>query len=274
MSYSYAPKTEKNSDYQKYTGVGGSSSRQKLLSFRLGNVFQMKVRSGEEEKKVDLFNLDFSTSYNFEKENQRWGEIGSNLHSRAVPLLDLTLSSRHNLYDEDTGKLRVFSPRLVNISMSTSFSRSFSFGGDIDSEPGASSNDQLNKSKTFIDDSDDTGIGGSRRTSLAISLEHSYSESRSGGRTVSKTNNVNSGMKLILTPAWKFEFDFSYDIENKETITPALRITRDLNCWAGEFEWRPSGYLAGYYFRIYLKKIDAIKIEQTVGRLGRTFSGF
>jgi len=265
-SYSYAPKTEKNGAYYEYTGVGSSSSRKKYISFNLRNVFQMKIFSGGEEKKIDLFNLDFSTSYDFEKDDQRFSPLRSSLSTGALRLININLSAIHNFYDEITGEKRMFDPRLVSFSASTSFSRKFSFGGekksDIDSIPGFE--DELYK-ETLAGSQRRSNFEGNKETSLNVNLSHQYSESHSGGRVTSKASKLKTGLGLALTAGWQIDADFQYDLVTKRTELPVFRLSRNLHCWAGEFIWRPTGYLSGYYFRIYIKQIDEIKIEQSVG---------
>jgi len=266
VSYSYAPKTEKNGAYYEYTRVGSSSSRKKSMGFSLRNVFQMKVFSGGEEKKLDLFNLDFSTSYDFEKDEQRFSPLRSSLSTGALRLVNFSLSATHNFYDEITGKQQYFSPRLVNISASTSFSRKFSFGGEkkseIDSIPGVE--DELYK-ETLPGSGHRPNFESNKGTSLTASLSHQYSEQHSEGRVKSKTSKLQTGLGLALTAGWQIDADFQYDLVTKQTELPVFRLSRNLHCWAGEFIWRPTGYLEGYYFRIYIKQIDEIKIEQSVG---------
>jgi len=265
-SYSYSPKTEKNGAYYEYTGVGSSSSRKKYISFNLRNVFQMKIFSGGEEKKIDLFNLDFSTSYDFEKDDQRFSPLRSSLSTGALRLININLSAIHNFYDEITGEKRMFDPRLVSFSASTSFSRKFSFGGekksDIDSIPGFE--DELYK-ETLAGSQRRSNFEGNKETSLNVNLSHQYSESHSGGRVTSKASKLKTGLGLALTAGWQIDADFQYDMVSKRTELPVFRLSRNLHCWAGEFIWRPTGYLSGYYFRIYIKQIDEIKIEQSVG---------
>jgi len=269
VSYNYAPKTGKNGAYQSYTGVGSSSSRKKNMSFSLRNVFQMKVSSGGEEKKIDLFNLDFSTSYDFEKDEQRFSPLRSSLSTGALRLVNFSMSATHNFYDEVTGESQYFSPRLVNVSATTSFSRKFSLGGEKKSElkniPGIDSVDNELYKETLPGAERRANFEDNKRTSLNVNLSHQYSEVHSGGRVSSKTNKLQTGLGLALTAGWQIDADFQYDLVTKRTELPVFRLSRNLHCWAGEFIWRPTGYLAGYYFRIYIKQISEIKVEQSVG---------
>ncbi|MCP4581556.1 MAG: hypothetical protein GY839_08035 [candidate division Zixibacteria bacterium] len=265
VSYSYAPKVEKNQEYQQFTGVGSSSSRRKNMTFSLNNVFQMKAFSGGEEKKIDLFSLNSSTGYDFEKDDHRLSDLSSSLRSGALKILNISLSSRHSFYDEITQERQLLNPRLLSFSASTSFSRKFRLGGKkkTENEGGFDFGDDFTQSP--IPGKGDPTFGENKETSLNVSLSHRYVEQRSGGHVKSKTSKLSAAFDLSLTKGWQMNLDFQYDLEKKQTEFPVLKMGRNLHCWAGEFIWQPSGPLAGYYFRIYIKQIPDIKVEQSLG---------
>lgn len=260
VSYSYAPKTERNKQYYDYTRVGSSSHKKRSMSFSLANLFQMKFQKGEKELKFDLFNLRFSTNYDFEKEEKKWGNLSSVLNSRALKIVDFSVTSTHSFYDEITGQRRLFDPRLVSISASVNFSRTFRFPGikgeDIEEEDGDT---------TFAKDKMKGGrLKGDSKNSLLVSISHRYSERHSLG-DVLKTRWIDASFDLGLTAGWRIKYDCHYDLQLKRASSQNLKLSRDLHCWQGEFVWVPTGPLAGYYFRISIKKLPDIKIEQTVG---------
>ncbi|OQX91552.1 MAG: hypothetical protein B6D58_07535 [candidate division Zixibacteria bacterium 4484_95] len=260
VSYGYAPKTERNKQYYDYTRVGSSSRKKKSMSFSLSNLFQMKFQKGDEELKLDLFNLNFSTIYDFEKEEKKWGDLSSVVNSRALKIVDLSISSTHSFYDEITGRRRLFDPRLVSISASVNFSHRFRFPG-IKGE----ALEEEEKDTTFAKDKVKGGRSkGGDKNSLLVSISHRYSERHSLG-DVSKTRWIDASFDLGLTAGWRIKYDCHYDLELKRASSQNLKLSRDLHCWQGEFVWVPTGPLAGYYFRINIKKLPDIKIEQTVG---------
>jgi len=265
-SYNYAPKTERNQEYYDFTRVGSSSSRKKNMGFSLNNLFQMKYRAGENEKKLDLCNIRSSTSYDFEKDEKRWGALSSSLNSSALRIVNLSMSATHNFYDEVTEKFLGFSPRLVSLSASLTFSRKFYLFRDKQEK-----DDKLDEE--LYDDIDrgpvrregESSIKDDNETTLQVNLSHRYTERYSMGRLASKTRWLNASFDLQLTAGWQIKFGCQYDLEEKRTSYPKFELQRDIHCWSGEFIWRPSGPLAGYYFRIYIKQLPDIKVEQSLG---------
>jgi len=273
ISYSYAPKTERNKEYYDFTRVGSSSSRRKSMSFGLGNLFQMKIKSGEAEKKIDLFRLSSSVSYDFEKDEQRWSNLSSSINSSALKYIQLSFSAVHDFYDEQTKELRALDPWLKSLSGSMSFSQRFViFGKRRESESGFGFGDE--DTLSFNDETErplprannrDMLSNKDTETAIKISLSHRYTEQRSMGKTTSKTRWLSAAFDLALTAGWHMTLDLQYDMETKRTNYPKFTLERNLHCWAGEFIWRPSGTLAGYYLRIYILQLPDIKIEKSVG---------
>lgn len=263
ISYSYRPKIDKNKEYVSYTGVGSSSTRARTLNISLRNLFQAKLSKKESEKKYDLFNLDFSTGYNFEAKSKKWSNISSSLNSSALKIVTISGSSSHSLYDPLTGELKATSPRLENFSLSSSFNRSLRLGQSsgivdsslsIDDESAIYRRGRIGKGRS--------ALGGPAR--LDMSLSYRYSESRSlRGKSI--TRWIDAAFDLNPTPGWKFQYSVHYDFTAKKASSQNLKIGRDLHCWQGEFIWVPTGPLAGYYFRIYIKQHQDIKIEQSRG---------
>ena len=262
-SYSFAPETRKNDIYQKYTGVGGSSRRQRSFSFGLNNTFQMKMGSGDEVKKIDLLNINFSSGYDIEADAEKLKPLSTSVTSKAVPIIDVSARFTHRFYDEN-GARHIFSPSLATLALTASFNRTIVFSGG--EQPGGDPSSWAE----FDEKSSNQNMGGNRsygsdETSLTVSLDHRYTESRLYGETTSKSRYLNCDFDLKLTKGWKIETSFKYDLENKKTGFPVFSLGRDLNCWAGTFEWRPTGSLAGYYFKIYIKQLPDIKVEQSTG---------
>jgi lipopolysaccharide assembly outer membrane protein LptD (OstA) len=266
-SYNYAPKTERNQEYYEFTRVGSSSSRKRFMSFGLENLFQMKLGSGESERKFDLLSVSSSTSYDFEKDNKRWGLLSSSFRTGAIKIVDFSLSTVHDFYDENTGDFRELDPWLVSLSGSMSFSRTFTLGGGGGSKQGNGESKSVPDTESGSIPLKESKPKRGQETSLQVNLSHRYTERRSQGRVVSKTRWLSAAFDLQLTSSWNIKLDFQYDLEAKKTSYPKFELSRDLHCWKGEFSWRPEGPLKGYYFKIYIKQLPDIKIEQTVGNV-------
>ncbi|MCK4966425.1 LPS-assembly protein LptD, partial [bacterium] len=104
--YSSAP--DSAGIYQQYdrfgTSIFGSTpnGRSQSVSLSLQNLFQMKMLKGDEEAKHDLFNLNFSTSYNFARETFKLADLRSSF--RTLSFFDIDISSAHSFYRFDEQK--------------------------------------------------------------------------------------------------------------------------------------------------------------------------
>jgi hypothetical protein len=86
-----------------------------------------------------------------------------------------------------------------------------------------------------------------------ISLNYNYNLSRPIPGQSTRYQNLSGGFNFNLTPAWKFSFTGSYDLERGEFAAPQIRISRDLHCWIMDFTWNPIGTYRGYRFEIRVK---------------------
>ncbi len=112
IGYRFTPETKKNQGYYSYTGVGVASGRSKSLTYLLGNQFQAKYKSGETEKKIDLFRLTFSTGYSFTALTRRIAPLSTSLESNSIPKLNVSFRSTHDFYNEDDSRRSLLRPRL------------------------------------------------------------------------------------------------------------------------------------------------------------------
>lgn len=268
ISYSYAPQIDRNQEYFEFTHVGSSPNRKRYLTFSAGNTFQMKYGSGDNEKKIDLFTLGTSTNYDFEKDERRWGDISTNMQTGAFKIVNISFNMLHTFYDETTSEPQYFGPNLKSFSANTSFNRTFGFGGK-----GKVKQRSDGLSDEAMADGYETPAGlddqsGSESPSVNVNLSHRYVQNRSAGEITTKSSKLSAAFDIIPTQGWRINIDFNYDLYEKETEFPAFKLTRDINCWGAQFEWWPSGVLSGYYFKIYLKKIPEIKVENSQGRQG------
>lgn len=253
ISYSYRPKNDYHEDEASFSGVSLNRTESQALGWSLSNLFQIKYKWGEEERKLDLFTLSFSSSYNFKAERERWSPLRTTLRSSTIPNLTFSLSASHDFYDEETGDLMFFSPRLTNVSISTDFNLNTSYNlpgqveEDFDTPSRYSTVDRLDTRSSFP---------------FSMRLGHRYSESRFSTGT-SITHWITLSCELNVTRKWRFSFTQNYDIKDKTVTDRELRFDRDLHCWEASFVWIPDGIRAGYYFKINLKQIPDIKFEKS-----------
>ena len=105
-------------------GFGGDGSRlqhRRTLNLRLDNTFWAKILRDEEEHKVRLVQLNFSTTYDFEKKERQLADLRTTLSVEAGRYLNSRLTLRHEFYDEQN-RLHLLAPRREQLEVRTSAS--------------------------------------------------------------------------------------------------------------------------------------------------------
>jgi lipopolysaccharide assembly outer membrane protein LptD (OstA) len=174
----------------------------KRLGLGLQNLFQAKIRTENGERHLDqLASLNFSTSYDMEGKNKDaygdpapWGNLSTSASFRPTSLADFTLSLTHEPRHRH-GKLRTFAFSGLNERSS------LRFGGQLGSQTGRS---------------------------WSLSLSHSLA--RAAGDDVT-SHSLSASYSLGLTPGWRIDGEWSYDIEEDRTVSRRFHIERNLHCW-------------------------------------------
>jgi lipopolysaccharide assembly outer membrane protein LptD (OstA) len=275
---------------------GGTSSREsQSLRYSLANLFQAKlVDEKGEESKLDLFNLNFSGSYDFKKDSLNWSDISSSFRTSFTKRLKIQLSARHSLYEAgtrsdknifllDKGKM----PRLKSLSGSTGFSLSnkdfTGKSGEDDDEDSEENLEFDSANLDLINDNFDDSIDDDRTSKefdsqesgkiaipwqVSLNLNYSYNKSTLSEATERIDLSMNSSINL--SKNWKVRWTLRYDWENKQITNQNFDITRDLHCWEMSFSWQPTFNF--YRFQINVKEsvLQDIKItKQPAGRAYR-----
>ena len=97
ISYTYRPDFSKeiwgvNPGYILYDNAGNNfdpfagstagstpTNEQKKVGIRVKNLFKMKIRQGDDIKKIDLLSWDVNTSYNMAADSLKWSTINSKI---------------------------------------------------------------------------------------------------------------------------------------------------------------------------------------------------
>ena len=87
----------------------------------LGNTFWAKMLRDEEEHKVRLVQLNFSTTYDFEKKERQLSDLRTTLSVEAGRYLNSRLTLLHEFYDEQN-RLHLLAPRREQLEVRTSAS--------------------------------------------------------------------------------------------------------------------------------------------------------
>ncbi|MCK4403575.1 MAG: hypothetical protein KAW02_00670 [candidate division Zixibacteria bacterium] len=271
MSFTWQPEFTRKKEYRSYTGRGGSGAKRKSASFGLSNLVQIKTKStieGKEvEKKLDLFNLNFSSGYNFLAKKHKLSNLSTVLRSYAVKNVDLAFSVIHDFYDK-SGELKLLSPRWLSFSLDTRINlrgswEELSAGRKEEYEEKAFGEAETSESSN----SEAEGFLERVTQSWSINISHRYSQTRGGG----KTHWATASLRLPLTRRWLLNYHNRYDFAENKITEQTFEFYRDMHCWEGRFTWIATGYREGYYFRINIKALPEIKIEKSRGGLREVF---
>ncbi|HUU46524.1 MAG TPA: putative LPS assembly protein LptD, partial [Acidobacteriota bacterium] len=259
IGYSFTPAVTRHDELRGYTGAGsGGSTRSQVLTVSLSNTFDAKLHEGENEKKVSLLNLGFSTRYDFERDERRWGLLSGSARTNLANRVDISANATWDLYNAKTLDLQWTNPRLTNVG----FSAAMSLRGDASA---LSSVTELGSGKSFEDTTDSEG-----GIPFNASLSYRYNETRDLDR-ITKRHWIAWRFDLQPSTNWSLQYQQTYDLESRQVTDQTFEIRRDLHCWQALFVWIPGGTRKGYYFRIGVKKIPDIKLERSESGLRTGF---
>jgi lipopolysaccharide assembly outer membrane protein LptD (OstA) len=250
VSISWAPEITRHDDVRSYTGAGGGGAKRLSLSFSLGQLFQAKVKSGEQSRKIDLFTIGSSFGYNFEAEGRKFTNLSTSLNTSLLKNISISASMVHELYKPGTEKLRWWSPYLQSFTISTTLHTQGILSEQRPSE----------QQETLLPGP--SGDGGETKQKWSLRVAHHYSES---GRDASflKRHTISLNAKLKLTSSLDVTYTQSYDVVRDRTVSRRIELVKNLHCWQGQFYWVPDGSNKGYYFRINVIAIPDIKFEKS-----------
>jgi len=122
---------------------------------------------------------------------------------------------------------------------------------------------ERNQTKSPFDDNLANESGFSN-AGFNFSIAHRYSITKLQTQTT-KTQWLDFSLNIQPTSKWNMAYENRYNIKDKNIASQSLRMTRDMHCWEGSFIWIPSGPIAGYYVKIYIKSLPDIKVEKSEG---------
>ncbi|MBN1349981.1 hypothetical protein JXJ21_11270 [candidate division KSB1 bacterium] len=282
-----------------FYSVGRGARRN--ISFSVSNLFQMKTRGKEEdakENKYDLFNIDFSSGYNFEADSLNLANLSTSMRANPTRRLSISARTSHSFYAFDWSQNRQVNqyvwdkgmlPRLtsLNLSLSLRLEGKRKSAGD-DARSGKTDGEfiadyqtanQLSSEVTdegspdvfqegydrFQAEEDFGGLDISWSTSLSFNFNLSSYDPR---RPTKRYYMDISGMKVKLTKNWDINYQAHIDLRKKQIVRHSFNFRRDLHCWEMIFRWVPSGLGREFYLRINVKatQLQDIKVEKRGGR--------
>ena len=260
---------------------------QNRLGFSLNNLFQMKWGQGENQKKIDLFNLNFSTGYNFAADSLKLENLRTAFFANPRRNLNITMGLTHSFYRFDPTLNRTVNdlraPRLTQFNIDLRWS----IGGKRAVGPTSGSQRVAEASEREEEVEQEKLASGDReqrygsewsltnvpwRATIALT----YSLNKFNPNNPSRTWYLNlSNVQVQLTKNWRIGYRLRWDIERGELAEHSISFYRDLHCWEAQFNWNPTGITKGFYFRIGIKaaQLRDIKFEQR-GGTSTIFRGF
>ena len=281
--------------FQKNPFGGTSRNESQSLRYSIANLFQAKLIDDEgKEEKVDLFNLNFSGSYDFKKDSLNWSDISSSFRANPGKRVSVNLSTRHSLYEAGVnGDKNIFLPDAWKLPRLKSVSGSMGFrfsDKDFSSSDKDEENNELEKSNNNVEESnsnlpedkfnetfdgDDSLDKLSKANSgeisipwqVGVNLNYSYNNPNLNKATERIDASLNSNISL--TRNWRIGWTLRYDWVDKKITNQNFNITRDLHCWEMSFSWQPT---FGYYrFQINIKESVLQDIKVTKQPAGRAY---
>ena len=259
-------------------------SERKSMTFGLNNIFQAKIKKGDEEKKVDLLSWRMSSSYNFAADSMRLANLRSSVRSKVAGKLNLDLSMTHDFYKYDIDRNRrirefnknnqgMIAPRLINARLSTGFRLLGASWKNDESE------DEVDTTKDTINMKNDlTGpglenplknlrntVGKKQSWNSNISLSYTYSATNPSDPR--KTFWANTTSTINMTSKWRVSYRARFDLIKRDLVSHSFSIYRDLHCWELSLNWTPTGLGQGINFRLNVKSptLRDLKIEKRGG---------
>ncbi|GIV61609.1 MAG: hypothetical protein KatS3mg044_0475 [Rhodothermaceae bacterium] len=295
LSFSYQPDffdpawgytrtfTNAQGEAERYAIVSGvRRGLQQALSLSLNNTFETKrveVDSTGERRStpIKLFNLDFSTSYNFAADSLKMSSISMRGRTRLLGQVDLDFSAAFSPYRLDTqGRTiddYVFDParldfaRLTNLSVTARTSLRSRTRGST-SRPATPNRARFDQNPFLPPDQSpfpdpDTGPA-DFAIPWSLNLDFTYGVSKTG-LTTSRRAILNLSTDFNLTPNWKVQARSGYDFVRNDIVTTSLAVFRDFECWQMSFNWIPFGDFQSWGFDLHVKSghlRDLLRIRQ------------
>lgn len=288
LSYTYQPDFSKphfgyygryvdsNAREQKYSffekGIfgGAPAEERQAISFRMGNVFEMKTASGDtsgEDNKFTLLNLDIGTSYNFARDSLKFDPIGISYRTNIGQWLNIGGSSTFNVYKFEPDPSNPLVGRRVNkyllkeegrIAELTNFS--LSIGTRLSGEKKKTTAGPIKSPEDSLREKQKSGYVGLYDTESPdfsipwnLDLTWNFSQSQENPRIKDRRSNISASLGFNLTEFWKITASSSYDVVSKQFAAPQVTVYRDLHCWEMDFSWVPTGFNRHFKLEIRLK---------------------
>jgi lipopolysaccharide assembly outer membrane protein LptD (OstA) len=267
-SWTYRPEFDKydRDDYDRIGGIGAPTlTGQSSMNLGLSNMFHLKLRDGEEVRKLDnVVQLTSNTTYDFRyEENNKedpWGNLSSQLVIQPTRAFDLRANAVH---DPNDGRL-----------LSRSFTSSLKLTGlgwSLGTDPSQDRSVVETSTDQETEDHLSSGAegypsGGGRATEpWRLNLSYRYTKQQ---QATEATQWLNADLTTHITPKWKLVYGNRYDLAKKEIAYQKFTLHRDMHCWEARVSGEYSNESWTYYFKINIKAHPELYVERGARRVG------
>jgi hypothetical protein len=217
-----------DSIFYSFSDFSLPSSRNALI-FSLRNGLEAKKFERGSVTRIDLASMSFSTSLDLEADEEPFSPLLGSLEIRPSSYFSVRADGSWDMYDN----------RLTGMSVTSSAQIS---GFD----------------PTFVPDS---GVVFPFQLPWRIGLSHNYRLGLDGAEDMSKFRITAT---ISFTPRWEISYNSYFDAIDNSFINHNYTIRRDLDSWEAVFVRHVSDTDSGFYFRINIKDLPDIKVEQHV----------
>jgi hypothetical protein len=307
IGFSYTPdfSDEKWGYYQTFTDTSGRKIRtdrfagnlfggtpsgaQKRINISVANLFQGKIVTGDEEKKIDILRLSTSTSYNFEADSVKWADLRTSLNARPHHNFDVSAGATHSFYEPNSfgsGNRNKFAWNPANgkflrlKNWNVRINGRFQFKPPEEKEKDQVPADTADTLSGIVPENqlfDQQGItrditrdpnmealrGFKIPWEIGTNFSYSYDwDEINKGR---KNFDLNVDARIQLTKNWRIQYSATYDLIKRNIDYQRFIIYRDLHCWEMSFEWSPDPNFSYYRLEIRVKEsaLHDIKVTKT-----------
>lgn len=284
---------------------GTPAGESQSMSVSVNNVFQMKYGEGDNEKKLELFTMNFSSGYNWKLTQYKMSDLSTQIRANPSKAVSVDMRTTHSFYDTDSTGNRIHKLLMDDITFKdwrsifrnnylrmTYFSinlnlrlsgtaKSGGSSGDSGSPADSASADPLavanlqslqNVPGDRLDFNESVS-GFDIPWNLTATL--SYTDSRFNPQTPSKKFWIRTDLDFNITKNWKISYRSQWDLMEGKAVSQDFVFKRDLHCWEASIAWSPTGYNKRFYFKINVKSpmLRDLKYEKGTGRSGLTGMG-
>ncbi|MBD3371076.1 LPS assembly protein LptD [Candidatus Fermentibacteria bacterium] len=245
IGYTYAPEIylntqdgtadtkEADSLYYTFSGFSLPSARNSL-SLGLYNSLEAKGVDEDQTKRYEIASLNVSTSADLSAGERHFSPLSATLEIQPIQPLSFQSNGAYDLYDGELTSL--------------TFTTTLTLSGE---DPTFTTTDSMGRTSIL------------ESLPWRLGLSHNYRLGLDEARDLSKLKLTAS---LSLTNAWSVDYRAYYDLLDQEFINQYYTLRRDLHCWEAIFVRHVSETDTGFYFRINIKELPDIKVEQHVSR--------